>query len=507
MNVPGALVWTDAGAFHGTSDVTNWLNTANGTYPTEEPDTGLSLHYTDGVVITNTGSCNGDLFVGSNVLVIANVVNQMQSGSMGGLLTIDVTDASIRKTYVADASVTLNSGAALELTGGGNPVNGATIDLNASTAALQFQAETWAAFTNEHINKVTSFGAALEFGADPFVAESGDNALASDFNAPNGVEITPVVELGDLGVVYEGFDGILGDSVNGTGTGTGWNGNWSRFGGTADSIVYTNGTGFSDGTTAVVSSGLAALIGGGEDIKRSLETAPVTVGEGYNEYTNVWFTFLLDSSGGSVAAGHEFRVMLNDSGTDAVSFGKGINKPWQLVTASTNLSFTGGTGNQNQGNWLGVVHLQADGSNTVVAGYLAEESDAGLDINNLATFTRVASITNSGTVAFDNVRILVNNNTVSLVDEIRIAETYRASLGFSEVVQDPIGDVGVGYESGAGMVLSWDSSAGQIYDVQTNESLMFPNWGIYDTIVGDGGSVVVTSVVDQATLFYKVTTP
>jgi hypothetical protein len=511
ITVPGALVWTDAGAFHGTGDVTNWLNTVSGTYPTETPDdaAGLLLYYTGGVIITNTGSCNGDLFVGSNTITIATVANQMQNGSVSCSSTMDITDASIRKTYVSGTEVTLNAGAVLELTGGGNPLtSGATVDLNASTAMLQFQSETWSDFNSEHSGKVTSFGAVLEFGSDPFVAEPGDNALASDFKAPSGVQITPVVDLGDLETVYEGFEGSVGSGIDGNGSGTGWSGNWSRFGGTAGTTVYTNGNGFTDGTTAVVDSGLAAKLSaaGDEDLKRSLQV-PFTVGEGYNQYTNIWFTFLVDSSAGSVAAGHEFRLVLNHGGTDAVSFGKGSNKPWQLVTSVTNRSLTGNAGGSNQGSWLGVVHMEAVGSNTVVTGYLAEESDAGLDITEVSTFLKTGSITNSGTLSFDNVRIFSNNSDTTLVDEIRIAGTYRSSIGLFEAVKDPIGDIGIGPASGSGMVLSWDSSAGQIYDVQTNANLHFQEWGVYDTIVGDGGSVVVTTVVDQAMLFYKVTTP
>ena len=55
------------------------------------------------------------------------------------------------------------------------------------------------------------------------------------------------------------------------------------------------------------------------------------------------------------------------------------------------------------------------------------------------------------------------------------------------------------------MAITWDTTAGQAYDVQTNGNLIVPNWGVYDSVVGDGGSITVTSSTAQAELFYKVT--
>ena len=43
--------------------------------------------------------------------------------------------------------------------------------------------------------------------------------------------------------------------------------------------------------------------------------------------------------------------------------------------------------------------------------------------------------------------------------------------------------------------------------VGTNGNLIIPSWGVYDSVVGDGGGMSVTSATDQAVLFYKVTTP
>jgi hypothetical protein len=72
--------------------------------------------------------------------------------------------------------------------------------------------------------------------------------------------------------------------------------------------------------------------------------------------------------------------------------------------------------------------------------------------------------------------------------------------------QDPIGDIHVG-GAGGNMVLSWDTTLGQTYNVETNENLMTPNWGIYAVIIGDGGTVSVTNTPDYEKLYYMVTTP
>jgi hypothetical protein len=506
LNVDGTLLWTNDGQWYGTGDVSNWLSTATGTYPVENPDDGLALIYSGGVVITNTGSCNGDLFVGDNALVINGVANEMVTGSMSGSSTIDITDARLNKTFVSDAAVTLHADAVLKLTGGAIPVNGATIDLNSATAILQFNAETFTAFTNEHINKVTSFGVALEFGADPYVEEAGDNAVAADYNAPNGVSIRYSDGIPPEPAIpaHEGFDGILGESVNGTGSGNGWEDNlWLGFGGTAEATTFKTNNSFSDGTASVATSGLSAGLSGGEDLERSLSTG-VTVGTDTNEYPEVWLSFLLDSSAGN-AVGHEYRVTLASGGTDVVSFGKGVNLGWQLKTSTTNRTFT--TSGGSVGNFLGVVKLAFDGTDTIITGYLAEDSDVGLDITDVSTFLLTDSITNSGNVVFDTVRMKSNNTTTTTIDEIRLAETYLDSIGLGGSPTEPIGSIAFSGPLGGGLGLSWDTTFGQVYNVETNANLMYSNWGVYDSLVGNGGGVTVTAAVDQATLFYKVTTP
>ena len=73
---------------------------------------------------------------------------------------------------------------------------------------------------------------------------------------------------------------------------------------------------------------------------------------------------------------------------------------------------------------------------------------------------------------------------------------------------DPIGDISLGGLVDGDLVFSWDTTSGQNYSVQTNADLTVPaGWGVFDTLIGDGGSVTVTGTTDEVQLFYKVTTP
>ena len=70
---------------------------------------------------------------------------------------------------------------------------------------------------------------------------------------------------------------------------------------------------------------------------------------------------------------------------------------------------------------------------------------------------------------------------------------------------DPIGDITLGGVVGGDLVFSWDTTVGQTYNVETNADLVYPNWGILETIVGDGGTVSYTNTPDQDQLFYILT--
>jgi hypothetical protein len=91
-------------------------------------------------------------------------------------------------------------------------------------------------------------------------------------------------------------------------------------------------------------------------------------------------------------------------------------------------------------------------------------------------------------------------DTIMGFEEIRFVATQFAG-------PYPIGDISLGGVSGSDRVISWVTALGQTYNVMTNQNLVYPSWGIQETIVGDGYPVSVTNAAEEAQLFYKVTTP
>ena len=102
------------------------------------------------------------------------------------------------------------------------------------------------------------------------------------------------------------------------------------------------------------------------------------------------------------------------------------------------------------------------------------------------------------------------NPFAGLMDNFRV---YNRVLDAGEIAAvmagtAPVGDIALGGLVDGKLVLSWDTSYGQTYNIETNGNLSFPSgWGIFDTIVGDGYPVSITNTPVEAQLFYKVTSP
>ncbi len=61
---------------------------------------------------------------------------------------------------------------------------------------------------------------------------------------------------------------------------------------------------------------------------------------------------------------------------------------------------------------------------------------------------------------------------------------------------------------GSGVIITWDSVAGQDYDIQSKSNLGIQvDWLTIDSVVGSGSSISVTTDVDQAKSFYRVVSP
>jgi hypothetical protein len=173
------------------------LVTATGTHPSETPREGLSLNYSEGVIIPG-GTPDGPLVLGNNNIIIrggASVSNSTGSGLNGGnqFPTVLLENATFTMQWCVEATITLGDHALMTLDGGGGPLGvGAihsTVDFTSGSARLEFNFEDLAAFINEHEAFITIGGAPAVFGADYYVEEAGDNAIAFEHNGTSGIAI------------------------------------------------------------------------------------------------------------------------------------------------------------------------------------------------------------------------------------------------------------------------------------------------------------------------------
>jgi hypothetical protein len=125
--------------------------------------------------------------------------------------------------------------------------------------------------------------------------------------------------------------------------------------------------------------------------------------------------------------------------------------------------------------------------------------------------------TNTTAFAFDTSKSYRYINYIQEASGVRNETAAAAGMQGSYIssitltaLTDPediiIGDITMGGVNEAGdLVFSWDTADGQSYNVETNADLVFPSWGVYETIVGDGNPVTVTNTPALDQLFYKVT--
>ena len=113
---------------------------------------------------------------------------------MGGELISQFFGDDHNGSITHGTQVTLAGDGKITLMGPDNPLpHGATIDIMSTDATLQFDNETPVEFINEHLSKISVFGAAAEIGSQFDALEEGDNLMIENLGA-SGAVITAVPE-------------------------------------------------------------------------------------------------------------------------------------------------------------------------------------------------------------------------------------------------------------------------------------------------------------------------
>ncbi|WP_159435084.1 cadherin domain-containing protein, partial [Rubritalea squalenifaciens] len=99
------------------------------------------------------------------------------------------TGADVSFQFIANTTVSLAGDAVLEFRGGGNPVNGSTIDLAADFAGqVRFTSETVASVLSEHMSKITVAGQPAVNGVNAYVVDVNGVTVVS-LEAPNNAPV------------------------------------------------------------------------------------------------------------------------------------------------------------------------------------------------------------------------------------------------------------------------------------------------------------------------------
>jgi hypothetical protein len=190
---PAAVIWTGATS-SDVFDDSNWDFSGS-----IESAVDFNVSVLDDVTILNGNAEIADvaaqgrfqigngftLTLDNSILGAAN--NDGAGGEPSGTgITINVINGSQFNPFfvVNNVAVNIDGTSSATFGGGGNPINIATIDLK-SGSVLAFLAETPAAFTAEHLSKVTVYGAP---------AVDGVNIVIEAFNGASGSRVTAIPE-------------------------------------------------------------------------------------------------------------------------------------------------------------------------------------------------------------------------------------------------------------------------------------------------------------------------
>ena len=179
VTVRADYVWTGAGDGVSVYQEANWMDPDTGEIPpagsiNRNVPVASNLIVHDGSP-GGSGGASSYLVLGTNSLTVMGGSFRMGSGVgirqgevfvMGGELISQFFGDDHNGSITHGTQVTLAGDGKITLMGPDNPLpHGATIDIMSTDATLQFNNETPVEFINEHLSKISVFGAAAEIGS------------------------------------------------------------------------------------------------------------------------------------------------------------------------------------------------------------------------------------------------------------------------------------------------------------------------------------------------------
>jgi hypothetical protein len=161
--------------------------------------------------------------------------------------------------------------------------------------------------------------------------------------------------------------------------------------------------------------------------------------------------------------------------------------------------------NVNDGAQVNLLNTDLMGTDVITKGYdsmvnFAAGSTGSVFIDNL-TEAQLETMIGEGKFGVDG------TGSTTLGDYIYSTSGSGVTMAIPEPPPEEIGTITIA-NIPEGVTITWDSAAGQDYDVQSKSSLISQlTWDTLASVVGSGSSMTVTSTVDNAESFYQVVTP
>jgi hypothetical protein len=294
-------------------------------------------------------------------------------------------------------------------------------------------------------------------------------------------DVTAVLlKIADAGNTESPTYNLSGGSLSLSSTATIW---------TNGSLNVSGGSFVAGGVTTVEDGAILLLTGG------SVTMATGVVHNGYG--MGIKSDAVIEISGGtytdtsrmSLHSGATFRIVGDDATVTLHQVSSSVAGTFDFVLDETGVSTLG---NDDWGQ-LSSCHFEVNGSN-----YIGGAQSVVLYSGTYHSGNTVLGSYNVTGLGIEGLDWEIVDDLGSEIPEV----PHTVTLNILE--RQPIGIFSDGMDSAGDLVFSWNTHNGLTYSVLTNANLVYPNWGILDTILGDGGTVSVTNTPDQDQLFYKV---